>query len=86
MHPLLAFFQSHLLTLANYGADIETSVLHIPPTFRFFSQNAAPERQCIEATMLLAAPFHAFVTIPVLDWLLGPAGGNIGGTRTALVC
>lgn len=72
----LALLFSHLetlmLRLALTMSNLETETLYNPPSLRFFTAGGDTDELFRQAFMFALAPFHAFITMPLLDSFLGP--------------
>jgi hypothetical protein len=73
-----------ILDIATVMPRFESNVLHIPPSLRFFTAGADPDELFRQAFRFLLAPFHAFVSMPLLDLVLGRKDSQLGSRR--LLC
>jgi len=71
VQTFLLQLEAAMLYVAVTVSHFETEILHIPPSLCFFTEGAEPDRLFRQAVLFLVAPFHAFVSMPLLDSIAG---------------
>lgn len=59
------------LALASHILYLESTILHIPLSLRYFEEHQSNDARYIAATVLFYLPLCVYVFVPALEWLLG---------------
>ncbi|KAF2794665.1 hypothetical protein K505DRAFT_360871 [Melanomma pulvis-pyrius CBS 109.77] len=71
VQTFLSQLEAAILHVAVVMSHFEVEILHITPSLRFFTVGVEPDRLSKEAFLFLVAPFHAFVSIPLAEFVGG---------------
>jgi hypothetical protein len=69
LQTLFSHLSSSILHTTLTVSHFEAETLHIPPSLRFFTTGTDPDHLFRQGFLFLLAPFHAFITLPLADYL-----------------